>query len=163
VKIHKFILEIILTIILVILVILLVCKETAAPKQSLKNNFTTPEIEKAEPARDYILTLKFLNPKLLQNKKFSGKVITSSGEQTMGEFTVRDIRLWRLDGTRIINDQFKFKDQPLYISINDISLPEQKIIYEGDIGEMVTLEPKERNSSKLTISLSKPTQEAQEY
>jgi len=72
----------------------------------------------------------------------------------MGSFVVRDIRLWRLDGFRIINNQFKFKNQPLHLILNDITSGEPKTLFEGDINGPTTLNPTSQDiATKLNLTL----------
>ena len=153
-KIRKYALEIVLAIVIIALVGITIAQTKPLPAGLIGSIFAPPSVGPAQPSSNYILQLDFTVPAALYGRTLASKVITPSGEEEMGSFVVRDIRLWRLDGFRIINNQFKFKNQPLHLILNDITSGEPKTLFEGDINGPTTLNPTSQDiATKLNLTL----------
>ncbi len=117
--------------------------------------FASPEIKDKEIGNSFKVKLEFSDPSVFDHIMLSSKITTKKGEVDLGNFVVRDIRLWRVDGERIIDDTFSVDNQPLYIIINQKSGSQEKVIFEGELENKTELQTKnDEFNSTLTVTVS---------
>lgn len=151
--IRKYFVDVVLLTILIALVAIILTNRSAN-KQSDNNNFTEPIVTPATKEVSYKIQIGFTNPSALYEKILSAKVIGAGGEKELGSFVVKDIRLWNLDGTRIIDDQFTSSTKPDYITIYEKIDGQNRTLYEGDITGNAILKPKDNVvASDVNINL----------
>lgn len=117
--------------------------------------FSAPQINDSEVKNNFKVKLEFSDPSVFSHVMLSGKITTEKGDIEFGNFVVRDIRLWRVDGERIIDDTFSVDNQPLYIIINQKSGSQEKVIFEGELENKTELQTKnDEFNSTLTVTVS---------
>lgn len=120
-------------------------------------SFEPPAFTPAKIKTGYLVQIKFSNPNALHDKILLGQVTTLKGEESLGEFMVKDIRIWRTDGYRIIKDQIPVKDMPNHITISQKTSNGNTILYNANltIGQNVLESVDKSVTSKSTITIYK--------
>ena len=154
-KLQKYIIEIILITITVFLIIIIFRNFKSDTPIESYDDFDVPDVQEAEIKNVFGIKLELSDPSVFSHVMLSGKVTTEKGDVDLGNFVVRDIRLWRVDGERIIDDTFLLDSKPLYITINQKSGTSEKVIFEGEIsdsGEIQSVNDNFNSSLRITIS-----------
>lgn len=123
---------------------------------SASSYFSPPEVEQAKVKTGYFVIIKFSDPTVLHGKLLRGYVTTSTGEEDLGEFEVKDIRIWRTDGYRIIKDQIPVKYLPNHITISELIDKSEKVLFDADIKlGKTTIKTSDTNTrTRLTVTVT---------
>lgn len=154
---RRYILDVIIALIIAALIYYL-WNEYKPNKNDNGFSFIAPSLEQAKQSHNYKLRLTFSSPEPLYKKTLRASIIHASGEESTGNFIVRDIRLWRTNGNRIINDEFTLPSQPLHITIYDTS--DNSALFESDIDTNLTTiaSSKSNVTTEAKVEITAPRQ-----
>ena len=126
-------------------------------KNSVLSFFEAPEVEQAKVKTGYTVQIKFSDPTALHNITLKGRVLTGKGEEDLGEFVVKDIRIWRPDGYRIIKDEVPVKNLPNHITISQKNDASEQVLFDGNValGKTIISSTDKSIASDLIITINK--------
>lgn len=152
----KYLLELLL-VTMVVVAILLGYRYWSNSSSKVLSFFDLPTIGPAKVKNGYTVQIKFSDPTALHNRALRGRVITTKGEEDLGEFVVKDIRIWRPDGYRIIKDTVEVKNLPEHITISERVDKSEKVLFDADIalGKTTIKSTDPTISSSLVVTVVK--------
>ncbi len=156
-RIRKYLVDIFLVVAIIVIVGVLARYHGTQTDTKENSIFTTPIVEPATTDNNYTISLEFSAPSAMYNRILNLSVVTTDGNVDLGDFIVKDIRLWKVDGSRIINNEFSVASKPLFVTLYEHNGTQKTKLYEGEIEEATTLEPIDsQDNEQLIISVAAP-------